>query len=410
MVRRRSEHRPSGVARRYPAVQLTGLGRERRSKNAFVTDAPTHALQLRTLVTDGGNVELSLEPVEVPVPGPNQLLIRVEAAPINPSDMGLLFGGAEPGSFSAAGTAEHPKATAELGPAAVRANAARVGQSLPAGNEGAGVVVAAGSDLQAMVGRTVAAAAGGMYSQYCVADAGLCLPLPEGVTAAEGSASFVNPMTVLGMIDTMQSEGHTALVHTAAASNLGRMLQRACLEEGIGLVNIVRSPAQAAILKDIGAEHVCDSSAEGFMSDLISAVKATGATIGFDAIGGGSMASRILTAMEAAAAAGSAFSRYGSNTFKQVYIYGGLDRGPTELTRSFGFSWSLSGWLLTPFLMKAGPAKVASMRERVSAGIRTTFASEFTDRLSLSDALDPAAIAVYGRQATGQKYLIEPQA
>ena len=375
-----------------------------------MTDAPTHALQLRTLVTEGGTVELSIERVEVPTPGPNQLLIRVEAAPINPSDMGLLFAGADPGSFSAGGTADQPKVTAKLEPAAVRANSARVGQSLPAGNEGAGIVVAAGADLQDMVGRTVAAAGGGMYSQYCVTDAGLCLTLPDGVTPAEGSASFVNPMTVLGMIDTMRSEGHAAIVHTAAASNLGRMLQRACIEEGIGLVNIVRSPAQAAILKDIGAEHVCDSSAEGFMSDLIEAVRATGATIGFDAIGGGSTASRILTAMEAAAATGTAFSRYGSTTFKQVYIYGGLDRGPTELTRSFGFSWSLSGWLLTPYLMKAGAAKVASMRERVSAGIKTTFASQFTDRLSLSDALDPTAIAVYGRQATGQKYLIEPQA
>jgi NADPH2:quinone reductase len=376
-----------------------------------VTDLPTQALQLRTLVTEAGAVELSLQEVEVPSPGPNQLLIRVEAAPINPSDMGLLFGGADPADFET-GTHESGRAlvSAPLPPAAVRANAARVGQSLAAGNEGAGTVVAAAPGLEDMVGRVVAAAGGTMYSQYTVADAGLCLALPDGVSAAEGSASFVNPMTVLGMIETMRSEGHTAIVHTAAASNLGQMLQRACLEDGIGLVNIVRSPAQAETLKEIGAEHVCDSSSEGFMSDLIAAVEATGATIGFDAIGGGSMASRILTAMEAAAAAGSAFSRYGSNTFKQVYIYGGLDRGPTELTRSFGFSWSLGGWLLTPFLMKAGAAKVAMMRERVAAGIKTTFASNFTDRVSLAGALDPAAIAVYGRQATGQKYLVEPQA
>ncbi|HET6873487.1 MAG TPA: NADH oxidase, partial [Acidimicrobiales bacterium] len=316
-----------------------------------MTDVPTHALQLRSLVTEAGAVELSLEEVEVPSPGPNQLLIRVEAAPINPSDMGLLFGGADPASFeSGSNGSGHPTVSAPLPPAAVRANAARVGQSLPAGNEGAGTVVAAAPGLEDMVGRVVAAAGGTMYSQYCAADAGLCLALPDGVSAAEGSASFVNPMTVLGMIETMRAEDHTAIVHTAAASNLGQMLQKACLEDGIGLVNIVRSPAQVEILKGIGAEHVCDSSSEGFMNDLIAAVQATGATIGFDAIGGGSMASRILTAMEAAAAAGSAFSRYGSNTFKQVYIYGGLDRGPTELTRSFGFSWSLGGWLLTPFL------------------------------------------------------------
>jgi NADPH:quinone reductase-like Zn-dependent oxidoreductase len=374
-----------------------------------VTDVPRHALQIRSLVTEGGEAELSLVEVEVPNPGPNQVLIRVEAAPINPSDMGLLFGGADPATFSATGSRDRPGVSASLPPAAVRANAARLGQSLPTGNEGAGTVVAAGPGAEDMVGRVVAAAGGGMYSQYCVADAGFCLALPDGVSAAEGSASFVNPMTVLGMIETMRSEGHSAIIHTAAASNLGQMLQKACLGEDIGLVNIVRSPAQVAILRDLGAEHVCDSSADGFMGDLVAAVQATGATIGFDAIGGGSMASRMLTAMESAAAAGAAFSRYGSNTFKQVYIYGGLDRGPTELTRSFGFSWSLGGWLLTPFLMKAGGAKVASMREQVAAGIKTTFASRFTDRVSLAGALDPAAIAVYGRQATGQKYLIEPQ-
>jgi NADPH:quinone reductase len=374
-----------------------------------MTDVPSRALQLRTLVTERGTIELSLHEMEVPDPGPNQLLIRVEAAPINPSDMGLLFAGADRNAFARVTSADRPTVTAELPPAATRANAARTGRSLPAGNEGAGTVVAAGSGVEDMVGRTVAAAGGAMYSQYCVADASLCLALPAGVSAAEGSASFVNPMTALGMIETMRSEGHTAIVHTAAASNLGQMLQKTCLEEGIGLVNIVRSPAQADILKNIGAEHVYDSSSDGFMRNLIAGVQATGATIGFDAIGGGPMASRILTAMEAAASSNAAFSRYGSNTFKQVYIYGGLDTGPTELTRGFGFSWSVSGWLLTPFLAKAGAAKLISMRERVSAGIKTTFASRFTDRVSLARALDPAAIAVYGRQATGQKYLIEPQ-
>jgi NADPH2:quinone reductase len=375
-----------------------------------MTDIPTHAQQLRTIVTDTGAVEVSVEEVEVQSPGPNQLLIRVEAAPINPSDMGLLFAGADPAEFSRVTSAARPAVSAMLPEAARRASAARVGQSLPAGNEGAGTVVAAGPGSEEMVGRIVAAAGGAMYSQYCVADAGLCLVLPDGVTTAQGAAAFVNPMTALGMIETMRSEGHSAIVHTAAASNLGQMLQKACLESGVGLVNIVRSPAQAAILKELGAEHVCDSSSDGFMRELIAAVRTTGATIGFDAIGGGSMASRILTAMEAAAASDGPFSRYGSNTFKQVYIYGGLDRGPTELTRSFGFSWSLSGWLLTPFLAKTGLANVVAMRDRVAAGIKTTFASRFTDRVSLVGALEPAAIAVYGRQATGQKYLVEPQA
>jgi NADPH:quinone reductase-like Zn-dependent oxidoreductase len=375
-----------------------------------MTDIPTHAQQLRTTVTDAGAVEVSVDQVEVPSPGPNQLLIRVEAAPINPSDMGLLFAGADPGAFSRVTSADRPTVSAKLPDAARRASAARVGQSLPAGNEGAGTVVAAGPGSEDMVGQIVAAAGGSMYSQYCVADAGLCLALPDGVSAADGAASFVNPMTALGMIETMRSEGHSAIVHTAAASNLGQMLQKACLEDGIGLVNIVRSPAQAAILREIGAEHVCDSSADGFMKELIAAVRTTGATIGFDAIGGGSMASRIMTAMEAAAASDAPFSRYGSNTFKQVYIYGGLDRGPTELTRSFGFSWGLGGWLLTPFLAKTGLDNLIRMRDRVAAGITTTFASRFTDRVSLAGTLDPASISVYGRQATGQKYLVEPHA
>jgi NADPH:quinone reductase len=375
-----------------------------------MTDMPSRAQQLRTIVTDTGAVEVSVHEVEVPSPGPNQLLIRVDAAPINPSDMGLLFAGADPGEFARVTSADRPTVSAILPEPARRASVGRVGQSLPAGNEGAGTVVAAGPGSEDMVGRVVAAAGGAMYSQYCVADAGFCLVLPEGVSAAEGAASFVNPMTALGMIETMQSEGHSAIVHTAAASNLGQMLQKACLEDGIGLVNIVRSPAQAAILKEIGAQHVCDSSSDGFMRELIAAIQSTGATIGFDAIGGGSMASRILTAMEAAAASDAPFSRYGSNTFKQVYIYGGLDRGPTELTRGFGFSWSLSGWLLTPFLAKTGLANLVSMRDRVAAGIKTTFASRFTDRVSLPGALEPAAIATYGRQATGQKYLVEPHA
>ena len=236
---------------------------------------PTHTLQLRTLVTEAGTVEMSLEEVPVPNPGPNQLLIRMEAAPINPSDMGLMFGGADPEAFAAGSSAGRPTASAPLPPAAMRANKARVGHSLPAGNEGAGTVVAAGPGLEDMVGRTVAVAGGAAYSQYCAADAGLSMVLPEGVSAAEGSGSFVNPMTALGMIETMRSEGHTAIVHTAAASNLGQMLQKACLEEGIGLVNIVRSPGQSAILKEIGAEQVCDSSSGSFMSDLIAAVKAT---------------------------------------------------------------------------------------------------------------------------------------
>ncbi|MCU4182808.1 zinc-binding dehydrogenase [Acidiferrimicrobium sp. IK] len=377
-----------------------------------LSPVPTHALQLRSLVSDAGAVELSLEEVEVPTPRDGQVLIRVEATPINPSDLGLLLAGADMTQATSGGTPERPVVTAALSPGAQRAARARVGQSLPVGNEGAGTVVAAGASdaAQALVGRVVAVAGGAMYSQYRCVDAAACLPLPEGAQARDGAASFVNPMTVLAMVETMRGEGHRALVHTAAASNLGQMLNRVCIEDGIPLVNIVRSDAQAALLRDQGATYVCDSTSQAFMDELTAALAETGATIAFDAVGGGSLASRILACMEAAASAGKEFSRYGSDVHKQVYIYGGLDRRPTELTRSFGMAWGVGGWLLTPFLMKAGSEKVAEMRGRVGAELTTTFASSYTDEVSLAGALQLDAIAVYGLQATGKKYLINPNA
>jgi hypothetical protein len=272
-------------------------------------------------------------------------------------------------------------------------------------------VVAAGSSdvAQGLLGKVVAVAGGAMYSQYRCVDAAFCLELPAGASAREGAASFVNPMTALGMVETMRMEGHSALVHTAAASNLGQMLNRLCIEEGIPLVNIVRSPAQVEILRSAGAAHVCDSSSEGFMDDLVAAVRETSATLAFDAVGGGTLASRILTAMEVAASAGTPFSRYGSSVHKQLYIYGGLDRSPTELTRSFGFAWGVGGWLLTPFLQKAGLERIAAMRDRVAAGLTTTFASTFTDEIGLAQVLDVATMREYARQATGRKYLVAPQ-
>jgi NADPH:quinone reductase len=373
-------------------------------------EVPARALQLRSLVTASQMVELSLEDVVVPAPGPGEVVIRVEAAPINPSDLGLLLAGADMSQATANGTADRPVVTAPLPAAAVRAAAARVGQSLPVGNEGAGTVVAAGTSeaAQALLGKVVAAVGGGMYSQYRCLDAAACLELPAGARAAQGAAAFINPLTVLGMVETMRMEGHTALIHTAAASNLGQMLNRLCIEEQIPLVNIVRSASQAELLRAAGATWVLDSTSETFMSDFTEALRATGATLAFDAVGGGTLASRILACMEAALSAGAEFSRYGSPVHKQVYIYGGLDRGPTELTRGFGMAWGVGGWLLTPFLRKVGPHKAAAMRQRVAAGLTTTFASSFTDEVSLAGALRLDAIAVYGRHATGKKYLIRP--
>lgn len=371
---------------------------------------PGHGLQLRTLVTTSQTVELSLADVDVAAPEPNQVVIRIEAAPINPSDLGLLFAGADMAQATAGGTPDRPVIAAPLPAAAVRAAAARVGQSLPAGNEGAGTVIAAGGSpaAQALLGKVVAVAGGAMYAQYRTISAAACLELPDGARAADGAASFVNPMTVLGMIETMRMEGHSALVHTAAASNLGQMLNKLCVEEKIPLVSIVRSPAQAELLRTAGALYVCDSSSDTFTADLIAALKATSATIAFDAIGGGTLASKILTGMEVAASAGAQFSRYGSSVHKQVYIYGGLDRGPTELTRGFGMAWGVGGWLLTPFLAKVGLEKTMELRGRVAAGLTTIFASRYTDQVTLAGALQPEAIAVYGRQATGQKYLVTP--
>ena len=371
---------------------------------------PGRGLQLRSLVTTSQTVELSLEDVDVPTPGPHQVLVRMEAAPINPSDLGLLLAGADMTQASVGGTPERPIVTAPLPAAAVRAAKARAGRSVQAGNEGAGTVVAAGASdaAQALLGKVVAVAGGGMYSQYRCVDASACLELPAGARAADGAASFVNPMTALGMVETMRMEGHTALAHTAAASNLGQMLNRLCLEDQIPLVNIVRSEAQAELLRAAGATWVCNSTSGTFMADLTEALRATSATLAFDAIGGGQLASRILTGMEAAISAGAEFSRYGSSVHKQVYIYGGLDRGPTELTRGFGMAWGVGGWLLTPFLQKTAREKIASMRRRVAAGLTTTFASHYTDEVTLAGALQLDAIAVYGRQATGKKYLITP--
>lgn len=373
-------------------------------------DVPSRALQLRSLVTEAGTVELSLEEVDVPEPREAQVLVRVEAAPINPSDLGLLLAGADLQAATAAGTSERPLVTAPLPPGAARAATPRLGTSMPVGNEGAGTVVAAGDSdaAQALLGKVVAVAGGAMYSQYRAVDAAGCLVLPEGASARDGAGSFVNPMTVLGMVETMRAEGHQALVHTAAASNLGQMLNRLCQEEQVPLVNIVRSDAQAALLRDGGATQVCNSTSATFMADLTAALQETGATLAFYAVGGGSLASRILACMEAAASAGAGFSVYGSPVHKQVYIYGGLDRGPTELTRSFGMAWGVGGWLLTPFLVKAGAEKVAGMRQRVAAGLTSTFASTFTDAVTLAGALQLDAIAAYGRQATGTKYLVTP--
>src|SRR5271165_2931659 len=348
---------------------------------------PATALQLQSLVTSDQTVQLSLEQVEVPEPGPTEVLVRVEATPINPSDLGLLLAGADVAAAVVSGSGGRPVVTAPLPDAAMRAMSGRVGIPMPVGNEGAGTVVAAGSSpaAQSLLGKTVAAAGGAMYAQYRCVDVTLCLELPEGTRAVDGASSFVNPMTALGMVETMRLENHVALVHTAAASNLGQMLNRLCLEEAVPLVNIVRRPEQVDLLRSAGAAYVVNSTAPDFMADLTAVLTETSATLAFDATGGGRLASQILTCMEAAAsAAAGSYSRYGSAVHKQVYIYGSLDRGPTELTRNFGMAWGVGGWLLTPFLQRIGLDGIARLRSRVTAALTTTFACSYTEEVSLA--------------------------
>ncbi|HEX7758177.1 MAG TPA: zinc-binding dehydrogenase [Caulobacteraceae bacterium] len=368
-------------------------------------------LQLRSLVKKSGELELSLARVAIPTPGADEILVRIEGTPINPSDLGLLLGPADMSTAKVAGSGDEAVVTAQIPPAILRAVAGRLDESMPVGNEGAGVVVDAGSspEAQALIGKTVAILGGAMYAQYRTVKAADALVLPAGASAADGASCFVNPLTALGMVETMRREGHTALVHTAAASNLGQMLNKICLKDGVDLVNIVRSQEQADLLRGIGAKYVVDSSAPTFMEDLIAALAATGATIAFDAIGGGKLAGQILTGMEAAAnQKAGGYSRYGSTTYKQVYIYGGLDTRPTELARSFGMSWGLGGWLLTPFIAKIGPEAAQKLRQRVADELKTTFASHYTQEISLAEALKPEVIAAYNKRATGEKYLINP--
>mgnify|MGYP002628451966 CR=1 FL=1 len=372
---------------------------------------PKTALQLRSHLKASGELEISLAEVAVPEPGPDDVVIRVEATPINPSDLGLLVGGADMGSAVQSGTRDRPVITAKVPAPAMRAMAARMDQSMPVGNEGAGVVVKAGSSpaAQALLGKMVAGLGGEMYSQYRMLNVAQCLALPDGTSAKDGASCFVNPLTALSFVETMRMQGRTGIVHTAAASNLGQMLVKICQKDNVALVNIVRSKAQADLLKGLGAKYIIDSSSPNFMEELITALAETKTTLGFDAIGGGPLAGQLLVAMEAAASRNmKEFSRYGSGQETQVYIYGRLDMSQTQVPPGVGFAWNLGGYLLTPFLQKAGPEVRAKMRQRVVDELTTTFASHYTAEISLAQALDLTTLQAYNAKATGTKYLINP--
>jgi NADPH2:quinone reductase len=367
------------------------------------------SLELRSKISSSGELALWLEEVPVPEPAADEVVVRIEASPINPSDLGLLLGPADLSTMRAGGTAERPTLTASVPKARLAGVAGRLDQALPVGNEGAGSVVKAGADAHALRGKTVATRTPGMYAQYRVAKLADCIVLPAGTTAKDGASAFVNPLTALGMVETMRREGHTALVHTAAASNLGQMLVRLCHADGIPLVNVVRNVQQAELLRGVGAEHVVDSSSPTFLDDLTEAVAKTGATLGFDAIGGGTLADAILLAMERVASRNATtYSRYGSSVHKQLYIYGGLDVSPTLLTRGYGMAWGIGGWLVFSYMQKIGAQAYQRLRDRVAAEIKTTFASRYAAEITLPEALSPTAIATYAKRATGEKYLIVP--
>ena len=381
-------------------------------KRAHLMSLPDTYLQMVSTLTEEGTLRMELVEKEMPEPKPGQIIVRVEATPINPSDHGVMFGWSNMAAASSSGSGKDTVLTAPVPEQGMRMMKARIGQALPVGNEGAGTVVAAGEGdyAQSLVGKIVAVMGGGMYGEYRAVDAMMALPLHEGNTAKEGASCFVNPLTALCFLETMRMEGHTAIVHTAAASNLGQMLNRICQADGVDLVNIVRKQEQEDLLRGMGAKYIVNSSKDSFMADLIDAIHETGATLGFDATGGGKLGSDILTAMEGAAArTPGAYSIYGSVAHKQVYLYGGLDTSPTTLSRGYGMAWGVGGWLLPNFLAKAGQDVAIRLRQRVADELTTTFASTYTDELSLSEALQADVVAKYNAKTTGQKYLICPQ-
>ena len=369
--------------------------------------------EIRSEITSEGKLNLSIAASDVPIPGDDEVLIKVEASPINPSDLGLLISfAADLDSISSSGSGDETVTTMGIHPGLMQSMKPRLDKSMQVGNEGGGVIVDAGKNVKDLIGKTVGVAGGAMYSQYRCLPAMSCLVMNDGTTSTEAASSFVNPLTALGFTETMKLKNLTALVHTAAASNLGQMLVKICLADDIPLVNIVRKQEHVDLLKNLGAKYICNTSDEDFMKCLIDCLVETGATLGFDATGGGNegkLAGQILSAMEIAANKNATeYSRYGSDTYKQVYIYGGLDPTPTVLNRSFGLSWGLGGWLLTPFIGRVGMEKFQEMRDRVAKEIKTTFASNYTKEVSLEEMLAPDAIKTYAKQATGTKYLVTP--
>ena len=362
--------------------------------------------QLFTTLTADGTLTVAVENVSVAEPSGNQVLVRMEAAPINPSDLAILVGAAdiENAEFS------DGKFVAKVPEPFNKGSKARHGIKLPAGNEGAGTVVATGESdaAKALMGQRVSCVPGNAFSQYCLVDANQCLPLGDH-SAEAGASAFVNPMTALGFVENAKLDGQDAILHTVGASNLGQMLTRICVEDGIGLVNIVRKADQADLLKSLGSTHVVNSAADDFMNQLAGAIDQTGAFYGFDPVGGGTGVDTAFKAMEKVAVQRmTEYSRYGSNQAKRMFIYGRLDAGATILTPGYGFGWTLSGWLLFPFLQSVGHETVGRMRKRVLENLTTTFANHYKKRVNLEEMLTKDSVSEYRAMRTGEKYLVTP--
>ena len=366
--------------------------------------------QLITTLSLTGTLSLSLQNTELPPLGAEDILLQVQAAPLNPSDMSFMFTQADLSTLTFDYDASTPCVSMQLPDIIDKRHQHRVEQTLPCGYEGAGVIIEVGSSLsRELIGRTVSCAIGGMYADYKVSPLNAVIVMPEGVTPMQAAAAFVNPMTVLAMLETRRLHQHKALVHTASASNLGKILIRCCKQQSIPLVNLVRNSNQIPALMSLGADIVLDTSDEDFAVQLYDAISQYEPTACFDPIAGGDLLSHVMSTMERVFIdKQQQFSHYGSGVFKQGFVYGHLDNAPLRFTHQIGFSWSLRGWLLGDVLPTLSAECITNMKKSIQSEITTTFASEFNTTITLADILNPVQIATYTAARSNEKFLVVP--
>lgn len=374
-----------------------------------MTDRITHNLEVWSRTVGSGAVELSLEDASVAEPVDDEVVIEVRAAPINPYDLRLMIGAADPATAVAVGTRDRPVTRLQIPEAPGRIVQRDAQSAHRAGAEGYGRVIRAGSasEARALLGQSVAVWASGLYSRYCKVHASECLPLPASTEPAAGAGALLNPLTAQAMVETMRAEGYAALLNSAAGSNLGRTLRKLCCADGIELINVVRSEAQAQALRAEGARHVCISSAPGFAEDLTACLRIAGPTLSFDAVGGGTLAGKLLSAMDAAKSHDAGGPDTGGPPCK-VYIYGTLDSSPSIINRGYSHSWSINGWTMPAILKKIGAQRVAQLKQRIVRDLTTVFAAQYARTVSLSEMIAPQIIAACARRSTGAKHLVDP--